>query len=141
MQGCRAVLQLLSCCSELGGIPSFPLPHGVSLGEGSLGTGAVPFSGETRLLGADVMLLGGRGVTTSRNSHTRDQHGAEQQGRRQGLQPPAQSCSQHIKAFRAEKQSITLEPSSVPLKAALSPCSDPDLTFCHMLRLLHRKSV
>lgn len=62
-------------------------------------------------------------------------------GQRAGPAAPAQSRSQHIKALRAETQRFTSEPSSAPLKAALSPCSDPEQTFCHMLRVVHGEAV
>lgn len=85
------------CCvsrpasSELGVPPSFPLPYGVWPAQSSLDIWAVPFCRrERRLLEADGMLLKGRGVTTSRNSHPWGLQGAERgrrQGWRQGLLP------------------------------------------------------
>lgn len=53
-------------------------------------------------------------------------------GRARSSASPAPSTSRHR---------ITSEPSSVPLKAALSPCSDPEGTFCHILGLVHQNTV
>lgn len=95
---CRAAER---CCSSPAAARSWrhcfsPLPMGSPRGRAPEAQELCPFPGQRRLLGADVMLLGGRRVTTSRNAQSREQHGAEQ-GSRQSPQL-SQPCSQHLEA-------------------------------------------